>query len=346
MSVPGAFRSQARACDRLGSPFMARLLDTLAAGWDETSALGRRFAAWEGDIGPAGASLPLRLAGGLHALCLSARAPSLAAVYPPAQAGEAALARALAETLATHEPFLLDWIDRAPQTNEIRRSAVLIAAAHWLAERHPLPLVLSELGASGGLNLNFDRFALDLGTRRYGPAGPVLTLAPDWDGPPPPDAPIRVTERRGVDVAPLNPGRTDDALRLLAYLWPDQPERLARTRAVIAAHDATVDAADAADWLEARLARARPGRLHLVYHTIAWQYFPRATQARATAVLEAAGARAGEDAPLAWLSMETDGRPDGAALALRLWPGDRRQALGRADFHGRWVRWDGPARLA
>jgi hypothetical protein len=31
----------------------------------------------------------------------------------------------------------------------------------------------------------------------------------------------------------------------------------------------------------------------------------------------------------------------GAALTLRLWPGDIRLALGRADFHGRWVQWSG-----
>lgn len=345
MSVPGAFRSQARACDRLGSPFMVRLLTLLAESWDETSALGRRFAAWEGDIGPAGASLPLRLAGGLHALHLSGDAPALSAVYPPADPAPAALARAVGGALAAHETFLLDWVERAPQTNEIRRSAILIAAAHWLAERHGLPLCLSELGASGGLNLGFDRFALDLGDRRHGPERPVLTLAPGWEGPRPPRAHVRVAERRGVDVAPLDPARAEDALRLLAYLWPDQPERIARTRAAIAAHDATVDAGDAAAWLEARLAAPRPGRLHLVYHTIAWQYFPEVTQARARAALEAAGARAGEDAPLAWLSMEADGRPDGAALRLRIWPGDRRLSLGRADFHGRWVRWEGPERL-
>ena len=31
--------------------------------------------------------------------------------------------------------------------------------------------------------------------------------------------------------------------------------------------------------------------------------------------------------------------PAGSALTLRLWPGDLTIELGRADFHGRWVRW-------
>jgi hypothetical protein len=38
--------------------------------------------------------------------------------------------------------------------------------------------------------------------------------------------------------------------------------------------------------------------------------------------------------------MEADDRPGSAALTLRLWPGDHRLSMGRADFHGRWVEWD------
>ncbi len=31
----------------------------------------------------------------------------------------------------------------------------------------------------------------------------------------------------------------------------------------------------------------------------------------------------------------------GAALSLRLWPGNETHNIGRADFHGRWIRWAG-----
>ena len=98
------------------------------------------------------------------------------------------------------------------------------------------------------------------------------------------------------------------------------------------------------DWLAQRLAQPQPGALHLVFHTVAWQYFPAATQARGAALLAAAGACATADAPLARLAMEGDstGLP-GAALTLDLWPGGQRIALGRVDFHGRWVDWQAPA---
>ncbi len=90
----------------------------------------------------------------------------------------------------------------------------------------------------------------------------------------------------------------------------------------------------------ARLARATPGHLHIVYHTIAWQYFPPATQATARAALEAAGAQATPDTPIAHVGMEADGDPEGAALTAQVWPGmDRPRLLARVDYHGRWVDW-------
>jgi hypothetical protein len=48
------------------------------------------------------------------------------------------------------------------------------------------------------------------------------------------------------------------------------------------------------------------------------------------------------NAPLAWFGMEADELRDGAALTLRIWPGYHRIMLGRADFHGRWVKWTAP----
>ncbi len=166
-----------------------------------------------------------------------------------------------------------------------------------------------------------------------------MTLTPDWTGPRPPFAKPSVIDRRGTDLNPLDP--VTDHLRLLAYLWPDQPDRLARTRAALALAATTrpqVDKADAADWLESRLAIPTPGALHLVFHTVAWQYFPAPTRTRALAAME----RAGRHHALARLSLEADGQSPGAALTLTLWPGGTTVTLGRADFHGRWVDWQAP----
>ena len=347
MSLQDAFLAQAAACAALGSPFMERLLTLLARDWPADSDLARDLAAYEGDVGPAGHSLPLRLAGGLHALVLSGAAPELTAVYPPNDPSDAALREAVLAALATHESFLRDWVRSPPQTNEVRRSAVLIAGARVAVQAFDLPVILSELGASGGLNLMWDHFALEIEARRFGPSVPAVLLTPDWYGPLPPDVTPRIAARAGVDLNPLRPHRGPDLLRLMAYLWPDQPDRLTMTRAAASVAAGQVAQGDAIDWLAGRLPTAPQGHLHLVQHTIAWQYFPAAAQARGRALIEAAGAQATAARPLAWLSMENDGGPDGqkgAAVTLRLWPGDLTLALGRADFHGRWVDWAGVTR--
>ncbi|MCP9482682.1 DUF2332 family protein [Shimia sp. CNT1-13L.2] len=339
-----AFREQAGHCENLDSPFMGRLLRLLADHWPEDTALSRKLADWQGDIGPMAASLPLRVCGGLHALRLSGQDDGLDATYPPQSPDDAALWSAVDAALHRHDTFMCAWVDHAPQTNEVRRAAALIAGTALLADRYALPIRLSELGASGGLNLMFDHFALDINDTRLGPDGATVTLAPNWTGKTPPAATPTITERRGVDLNPLDAHDNGDALRLMAYLWPDQAERMARTRAAIALQDAPVDPSDAIDWLETRLPH-QPGQMHLIYHTIAWQYFPPEAQARGTQLIEAAGAKATETTPLAWLRMEADGDTPGAGLSLRLWPGNHTIALGRIDFHGRWVDWQAPPRL-
>lgn len=334
-AVRQAFRDQATACAALGSPLMERLMAGLATALRAGDPVADRVLGWQGDPSSRAASVPLRLAGGLHALILTGRDPVLAAAYAsgddPTDAALAAIRR--------HPAFLLDWLTSPPQTNEVRRSAPLIAAAHWLTARFGLPLILSELGASAGLNLLWDHYALRVGGGTLGPADPTLTLTPDWTGPLPAPATPTILDRRGVDLNPLDP--VADRLRLLSYIWPDQPDRLTRTRAALdlaARLRPRIDSADAADWLETRLARPIPGTLQLIFHTVAWQYFPPTTQTRALAAMQSAG----KTTPIARLSMEADRQSPGAALSLTLWPGGKTIPLGRADFHGRWVDWRTP----
>ncbi|HHC30187.1 MAG TPA: DUF2332 family protein, partial [Rhodobacterales bacterium] len=102
----------------------------------------------------------------------------------------------------------------------------------------------------------------------------------------------------------------------------------------------------ACDWIVDRLAKPHPGSIHLLFHTVAWQYFSENTCQRCLESLEEAGARATPDAPLARLSMEGDERKgEGAPIELTLWPGGHKINLGRVDFHGGWVDWKAPARM-
>lgn len=346
MSPREAFADQALSCDALGSPLTARLCRLVGARLTSQGVVGQAILAWPGEPSSRADSVPLRLMGGLHALVLSGADDELAAAY-----GDAALLSddllwaVLERALAQHAGHLLHWLGSAPQTNEVRRSVALILAGHWLTARLGMPLVLSELGASAGLNLLWDHWQLQTPEGRLGPAGAPVLLEPDWYGAAATLAAPQVIGRAGVDLNPLDP--VTDRLRLLSYVWADQAERLARMRAAL---DVAAQArpllmrGDAADWLAARLATRHAGALHLVYHTIAWQYFPAAAQMRGEAALRDAGLHASAAAPLARLGMEADssGR-QGAGLFLDLWPEGRRFDLGRVDFHGRWIDWQPPA---
>lgn len=249
------------------------------------------------------------------------RDPRRAATYPPHGVDDPTLLAAVLGALHREVAILSAWVQIPPQTNEVRRSAVLIAAAHGLDAQFHLPFQLSELGASAGLNLMFDRSGMDIGGQRWGPEAAAVCLAPDWRGPLPPRAAPQIAQRRGVDLNPLQIGNSADELRLRADLWPDQTERTARTRAAMALADAPADRGDATPWLAGRLATPWPKRLHLIYHTIAGQYFSAEAQDRGRAVIRAGRAAATR---LAWLGMEADANPDSAGLTLR---------LGRAGFH-------------
>ena len=334
-----AFLFQSQACESLGSPFMGQLMRLLGTrDWPQGQIADRVFS-WKGDVTPRGQSVPLRLAGALHALVLQKHA-TLMAVYPPTKCDDDTLWTAISAALTSDAAHIDEWLDSAPQTNEVRRAAVLIATGHVLADRYGLPLRTSELGASGGLNLHWDAYALMANGQHFGSDTPALTLAPVWTGPLPPLSSPQVAARAGVDLNPLDPQNHDHALRLQAYLWPDQPQRLTLTRAAIDAAKTPVVQGDAVDWLASQLPH-QAGQTHLIYSTVAWQYFPADKQAQGTKLIEDAGAQATDQSPLAWFGMENDGGTRGAALTLRLWPGDITITLGRADFHGRWVDWAG-----
>lgn len=338
-----SFIRQAKACADLGSPFTARLCTLAAERLTDDGKVGATVLGWPGNPDGTGDALALRLAGTLHALVRSGQDAALAAVYPPHTVDDDTLWAAIEAAMRRDEAFMLERLKSAPQTNEVRRSSALLPGFLTIAALTGKPLILSEVGASAGLNLQWDRYSYHLGDFSWGQASAV-ELAPRWQGPPPPQAEIKITERAGCDLNPLDPSSEDDRLRLFSYIWADQQDRLDRTAAALAMATESglkVEKADAIDWLWKRLATPGPGMAHVIYHTIAWQYLPPALKAEGEALIADAGSRATLDAPLARLQLEADGKPEGAAILLTLWPtGDTRE-IGRADFHGRWVKWAG-----
>ncbi len=342
-TVRTAFADQARWCDQLGSPFTAQLMRVLGESLHPGTPVADRVLGWQGDPNAMADSVPLRLAGALHALVRAGQAPDLASLYPPAPLPDGPLlARTALATLATHNETVLETLEYAPQTNEPGRAAALYAGLLYVAALYPWPIELLELGASAGLNLIPDRYRYTFGRQGYGdPASPVH-LAPRWTGPAPPQARVEIVERRGCDLNPLDIQDPEQRARLLSYIWPDQIERLARAEGAVALalqDPPRLDQADAADWLDIQLATPRPPQTtRVVWHSIAAQYFPKAVQMQIATALQAAAAKATPEAPLAHLAFEQDGK-QGPALTLAVWPNGTKQTLATGNAHVQRLNW-------
>ena len=100
---------------------------------------------------------------------------------------------------------------------------------------------------------------------------------------------------------------------------------------------------NAADFIEAELAKPQDERTtRVLMHSIVWQYVPKDQQARVTAAMEAAGALATTDKPLAWIALEANRDTHRHELRVRYWPGGEQPVqLAEAHPHGAWVKWEG-----
>lgn len=335
-----SFHIQAAYCEAMAAPITARVCTALADALDRESATGRRVLDWPGE--PVADALVLRLVGGLHALHRRGLDLALDRVFSGAVTEPGEVAAILRDAVHTHDAALLPWLDGPPQTNEAGRSAGLMTGLLHVAARFGPDVDLLEIGSSAGLNLLIDRYAFDLGGIRRGPDEAPVLIAPEWRGPPPPDAPIAIRSVQGVDLAPVDVTDPAEAERLAGYVWVDAAERLERIErgiAMIRQGGVSLVQGDAADWVEAKLAEPQEaGTTRVLMHSVVWQYLPAASQARIREAMAAAGLRATPERRLAWVMMEPNRDLHRHEVRVQAWPGDAPMELvALTHAHGAWV---------
>lgn len=337
------FIEQAGWNEGLGSPFTAGLLREMAGDYLAGGPVATLCKDWPGN--PRKDALGLRILGALHHGVLDGSAPGLAAVFPGGgrAAGPGAAWPVARDWLSENSPHVARFIQRPPQTNETRRSLAMLPGFLELAARYDMPMDILELGASAGLNQNWDRFNYDAGSWQWRGGSDVLIMT-DWSGAPPLHLDIRphVRSRAACDQNPLDVNDPAEAMRLKCYTWPDQAERLDRLEAAIRLArqtDVTVEAADAEDWLRRQLA-GRPGDgLTVIYHSVFLIYPPRDKIRRIMALIEEAGRAASDANPLAWLCYESEALFGGSKSSpkmhtrLKTWPGGEAKTLAQSDGH-------------
>ena len=347
-NLASAFRFQAQGCRDLGSPFYGDLLELAAVDLEANGITATLMAPWA-DAGVRDIfkhASHLRLLGALHDIVLSGDDPNLAATFPRPgfQADAQAAWTAVLAAMAHHHDRIAAFITHEPQTNEVRRSACLAPGFLEIAKRTGLPIRAFEIGASAGLNLNWDRYAYQFGDTAWGDPTSPVKIDTEWTGAPPAvDAKVEVIERAACDRRPSDLNDPVQCRRMLAYIWPDQFERLARIRAAIDLAlelGVCVETADAAQW-PALVAMPQAGAVTVLYHSVFWQYMPPESQAKLAKIIEDLGAQATSMAPFAWLRMEPVTGTVGPIMEVRLtqWPGGRDELLAQTHPHGAWVKW-------
>ena len=358
-SLAERLRVQAMHCITNGSPLYEELLLRSAADVEAGGPVWRLF---EGrDAAPADSD-PLSLMGAVHRLALDGRAPSLEPWFPsvaiargedPGPVDHDAAWTAFVEVVTDRHDEVRELLDHPIQTNEVGRSAAMVGGFLEVA-RLGLPLRLAEIGTSAGLNLRWDRYRFEHGDLAWGdPSSPVRFESPFTpDSTPPLDVPAEVVSREGCDRSPVDPTTEDGRLTLMSYVWADQVGRFARLRGALEIArevPASVDQADAFDWLPRRLADRRPGTATVVFHSIVVLYFTTEQRAELASMLADAGSEATAEEPLAWLRFEHPDTGDPVAtgwsrigkpeVRLTVWPGGDERLLATAAAHGPPVRW-------
>lgn len=273
---------------------------------------------------------PLQLLGGLHYLALSEGIDPWSDPAP-----------VLAERR--------DWLQRfirtqTVQTNEVQRSWMLLPCFLEVALRTGVETFdLIELGPSAGLNLVWDRYGYGYEQGTWGASDAPLALTGEERRPVPGELlrlTPRVRQRRGIDLAPLDVTRQEDALLLKSFVWADQVdrlERLDRALETLRGDPPQLEQGDVVERLPALLAERLPGALTIVFQTAVRGYLSRAAWKEVLTALDDAGRKF----PLALVSVSRPAAGEHRywGLWLRLWPDGEKRLLAHSGFHGQWLEW-------
>jgi hypothetical protein len=337
-------RSQGRFCGASGSPMYDDLFGLVATDVESGGVFATILSGHEND--PSREAVPLRLLGGLHRLVLDGRAPELRRFYPSTGGGWDAKSAwpEVTRTAANHIDALRAALGQPPQTNEAGRSAALIGGLLRLDRGFDLPVRLFEIGSSAGLNLRADHYRYHHAGGQWGPVDSPVIIDDAWRGRLPPDGAVRIVERHGYDIAPIDVTGTDGEMTALSYVWPDQATRLNRLRGAIAV----------ARRVPAQLHRQRAGdavagltladgALTVLWHSITWQYLSAEERAAIRDAVGALGAQADASSPFAHLTLEPardgPGTPIRFLVRARRWPGGELETLAQCHPHGPPVNW-------
>jgi hypothetical protein len=283
----------------------------------------------------------LRLLALVHRWVLAGELPDLARYYPSVGGTIGptnATWKAFREAVVARGRELPELLSLPLQHNEVGRAAALACGFLLVARETKLPLRVLEVGASAGLLLRWDHYLR------------CAWFPAMFDGHPPDiGTEVRVSERRGCDLYPVDATSAEGGLYLRSMVWADRVDHLRALEEAIsvsAAVPAMVDQADGAEWLP-KHGLPRSGEATVIYHSMMRASGPPASLLDIDKTIWACSQYSTRNAPLAYLRFEagdhaTGGEIDSRTLVevwLTMWPGGEERRLATCDVNGRMVRW-------
>ena len=126
-----------------------------------------------------------------------------------------------------HEKGIIDILQRRiVQTNVLTRCNYLLPVFLNILSGSNKPATIIDIGASAGLNLNFDRYEYYYDNKKVYGESRVKLHCEIKEGKSPVISPVKsAITKIGVDQNPIDTDNADDLVWLQALIWPDQTER-------------------------------------------------------------------------------------------------------------------------
>lgn len=228
------------------------------------------------------------------------------------------------------------------QTNEVGRSAFLCPAFSYISELvNGRPIALVEIGASTGLNLNWDKYSYAYGEQdlQGNPQSPVKLESAIKGSklPPTPENFPEIASRLGLELHPIVLENDEERLWLEALIWPEHRDRIGLLRGAIdmwKAQPQGIIVGDAVETLPAVLAGIPHQTLVVIFHSLALYQFSREQEEEFMGIL----ADNAKERSLFHLSAEWDGVKQ-LAILLTDCANARSIHLENSEAHGRWLEW-------
>jgi hypothetical protein len=250
------------------------------------------------------------------------------------------------------DELLATFSTMTTQTNEVGRCAFYLPAFGVISDEVG-QISLVDVGTSAGLNLHFDNYSYRYshGPRLIGDSAVSIEVGTRAN-PPIPAAFPRVNSRIGIDRAPLDLADDDVVRWLMACLWPDQVDRIARLKAAVKvgrSSEADIRMGDAIDLVATAVDDAANTGHPVIMNSWVLNYFTHEARCDYLAELD----RIGSQTDMSWVYAESpilcSGLPfphdpkvqSMTVVMLARWRNGLRtlRHLANVHPHGYWLHW-------